>query len=273
MKPPLSSFDDFRETGHYDIVLRTGTGQRESQQDAAYVAATDDEVFAVLCDGMGGTVGGALASFTAVKEFASYFQRHHSESDWMRSAVEVVDDVIFSLCDEQGKRLGAGTTLVAVHLSDDHLNWISVGDSRLYIIRREEMMQITQDHNYWLRLNEQRKKGAISDLAYQREASKGDALISYIGMGGLVLIDVSQKSVRLADGDTLVLCSDGVYRSIPGQVLRSVITSSCSATEAADRIAKQLDIYASCHHDQDNFTYILIRKEYGGCSDGKCNQV
>lgn len=253
-------FHDSRKTNAYDIALRSGIGQRESQQDTAYVAATDEEIFSVLCDGMGGAAGGELASFTAVKEFISYFQQHHTEPTWMRFAVETIDDIIFSLRNEHGQRLGAGTTLVSAYLSDNCLNWVSVGDSRLYIFRGNSMLQITQDHTYWFHLNAQREKNLLSPSAYQQEAKQGDALISYLGMGGLVLIDVNEKPVPLYSGDTLLLCSDGVYRSLSNEAIHRAITGSFSADEAADQIAQALRAYASCHHDQDNFTYILIRK-------------
>jgi len=69
------SFVDLRKSNRYDIAFRMGIGRRDSQQDAGFVAACDNETLAVVCDGMGGLTGGERASKAAIEKFLSEYER------------------------------------------------------------------------------------------------------------------------------------------------------------------------------------------------------
>lgn len=256
-------FDDLRRSKHFDIAYCSEVGRRDSQQDAGYLAANDEEVFAVVCDGMGGISFGEMASKTAVEAMVDAYAQSAARNElsvddsWMCSAVECVDDIVYSLKDKDGARLRAGTTLVSVWIKDDHISWVSVGDSRIYIFRGNELVQVTSDHNYFLQLNQQYECGQISREAYREEARNGEALISYIGMGGLTLIDLNEKKFPLIKDDIILLCTDGVYRSITNEQLKAVFQHYSimqQVSEQLERIIKSRDL-----SDQDNYTYVLIR--------------
>ncbi len=151
-------FDDLRQSEIYDISIYSDIGSRKAQQDALYVASNDNVVFAVLCDGMGGFEKGEIASQTAVEAFTEYYQCYMQSDEmkddgWMLSAVKAIDDIIFSMKSDNGKEINIGTTIVAIIIQNQKLSWVSVGDSRLYVLRGEEMVQITADHNYYFELN------------------------------------------------------------------------------------------------------------------------
>ena len=141
------TFDNFQKKDNYDIAIFSGQGLRSSQQDRAYIAADDDNVFAIVCDGMGGFNGGQQASGTAVEAFLEFYQYYGTntdvKSDWMRKAANRLDDIVYNLKDNEGNRLGAGTTLVSIEIKGNNLSWISIGDSRAYIKRGNELVQIT----------------------------------------------------------------------------------------------------------------------------------
>lgn len=253
-------FDDNRIEKHYDIAWRSGIGKREYQQDSAYYAVDDQIVFAVICDGMGGMSGGELASTVAVQAYTEYCLNRDCEyfdGSLMQEAVESVDDIVYSLSDDEGKRLGAGSTLVSVVIQENWMYWLSVGDSRVYIFRGQEMVQITNDHNYFMRLDDQLEKGEITPEKYERESRKGEALISFIGMGGLMLIDVNEDAFLLMPGDTILLCTDGMYRTVPEADVHNIVSSSKNMEEAANCIERQ--IQSRGYKWQDNYTYILIQ--------------
>ena len=258
-------FDDLRSNPTYDISFKSAIGKRESQQDAAYIAASDDDVLAVVCDGMGGISGGQLASRTAVEAFIECYQTYAQQDAagfaWLKNAAEVIDDIVYSLCGPDGQRLGAGTTLVSIILHDGQINWLSVGDSRLYILRGNEMVQVTNDHNYFLTLNRQRQNGQISSEVYQEEACNGEALISFIGMGGLLMIDINEVPFALVPGDVILLCTDGLYRTVSDQEIKTIVTESESMQEAANHLEKIIEHRS--HPYQDNYTFVLIKKESG----------
>lgn len=257
-------FDDLRTVCSYDIACLSGIGRRESQQDHAYAAANDMAVFAVVCDGMGGIEGGDLASATAVEAFTEYYQYYTAQNTeemdfcWMQQAAESVDDIVYSLKSKNGNRMGAGTTLASVAISGNRLYWLSVGDSRIYIFRRNEMVQVTNDHNYFYRLNQQLADGLISRSKYHEEAGNGEALISFIGMGGILLMDLNEAGFSLQAGDTVLLCTDGLYRSVPDDEMLKIVVSSSTAEEAICCLKKT--IADKAYPWQDNYTCILIKK-------------
>ena len=252
-------FEDLRKTDRFDIVCGSDIGERESQQDAGYIAACDTEVLAVLCDGMGGLSGGSLASRLAIETFLDCYEMSGGASSqkWMPTAVSMADSAVFSMQGQSGERLGAGTTLVAANIKDGCLSWISVGDSRLYLARDGELIQVTNDHNYYFELNQQLQAGVIDRNEYWAKAVDGEALISYIGMGGLTLKDICDEPFPLAAGDTIMLCTDGVYRTIPYERLQEIITEQVDMKRCADCI--EADIRAAASFEQDNYSFALIR--------------
>lgn len=253
------SFVDLRKSNRYDLAFRMGIGRRDTQQDTGYAAACDNEVLAVVCDGMGGLTGGERASEAAVEKFLSEYERENrvGSSEWMEEAVELADDFVYSLKAPDGTPLGAGTTLVAVHIIERNMSWVSVGDSRLYIIRAGQMVQITTDHNYFFQLKEMLQNGEIDREKYQVEARDGEALISYAGMGGLQWKDISRVPILLQPKDTLLICSDGLYRSVPDQDILAAICVAEDMENAAGRLEQA--IQDAAQPEQDNYTYILIQ--------------
>ena len=258
-------FDDMRHKRNYDIAVMSAIGKRESQQDAAYVAATDDDVFAVVCDGMGGVSGGQIASSTAVEAFVEYYQlsgqQGLSNSEWLQKAAETGDDIVYCIKNSDGKRIGAGTTLLSVVVHENELNWVSVGDSRIYIIRGHEIVQVTNDHNYFMRLDQQKAAGLITQEKYREESRQGEALISFIGMGGLSMMDVNEEALKMQPGDVILLCTDGLYRALTAEEISIIVNESSNMQEAAAYLRK-LIVHRDCAY-QDNYTYVLIKNGRG----------
>ena len=250
-------FDDWRTGKKYEVSVFSGIGKRESQQDCAYVAANDSSVFAVLCDGMGGMNGGQIASHTAVEAFLEHYQYKSSEPEWMKQAVLNTDDYIYRIRDEEGKLLRAGTTLVAVTLNKSELKWVSVGDSRLYVYRQGELIQATTDHSYFAQIRSQHEDGELTDEEYLNLRREGDGLLSFIGMGGIRMMDFNDKPVQLMAGDTLLICSDGLWKTLQADQLREIL----SGCESVDTVTQEMNrrIGLLDRKDQDNYTYILIK--------------
>lgn len=251
------------ENRELDIACHSGIGMRESQQDSAYLNISEGAAFAIICDGMGGFEGGELASRTAVEAFATRFQTAQAEKQDILEAwitdLETIDDMVFSLKQKDGKRLGAGTTLALAYVRESKLYWLSVGDSRIYLSRGEEIVQVTRDHIYYIRLNQQLKNGELTQEEYERESRKGDALISFVGMGGLLMIDINEEGFPLCAEDTILVCSDGVYKTLGERKIAEVIDVSSSAEETSQLLESL--IKRKNRPDQDNYTYIIIKKK------------
>lgn len=235
-------------------------GTRKYQQDSYGYADTDKGCLAIVCDGMGGLAGGERASALGVRTMLEDFIRtpFSDAPAFLKQEAEKIDEMVFLLRDENGRQLGAGTTMVAVYIKDDKLNFISVGDSKIYILRSHIMSCLVREHNYRLILDEQLRRGGISREDYARESVQAEALISYLGIGDLSLIDSNQEPLTLYPGDVILLCSDGVYKTLSEDMIHAVLEDNYfDSDRAAEELTSSAMRYAG--RSQDNTTAVLVR--------------
>lgn len=245
------------------IAVSSIIGTRAYQQDAVRVPeeAYDDKHFiCVLSDGMGGLQGGEIASKITVDTFFQDFYECPMIDDYpsfLRSEIDKSDILVSDLKNEDGSPMEAGATLLAVIIDQSNLYWASVGDSRIYILRGDSIVQINEEHNYAYMLRRQVEAGTISFEEAEQDASK-DALISYIGMGGVSLIDINEIPFPLEDNDVLLLCSDGLFRVLNNEAIQLIIQ------EFFYNIPLAAQMLTTCAMDnstgsQDNTTVVVIK--------------
>jgi protein phosphatase len=243
----------------YTVAMSSILGTRDEQQDSAFYHSEDGCVFAVVCDGMGGLAEGQTASFVALEKLKElFFSKNKSESypNFFLRAVDILDESILRLKSKDGGRLSAGTTVVSVVIDDDKLFWLSAGDSRLYLLRGREIVRVTRDHNYFLTLNQLKEENHIDQERYATECLKGDALISFIGMGGIQVMDINEKPFHLLQGDTILLTSDGLYKALPDEEILRILSGGNVEKALDDLIARSV---ACSTTFQDNTTCVVIR--------------
>lgn len=247
----------------FEIGVSSILGTRSYQQDFAYFYTGSQEVLAVVCDGMGGLQGGERASQTAVQLLARDFQKEKPIKNipaFLHREAGRMDQAVASLKNDQGKPLEGGTTLVAVYCFQNQMYWVSVGDSRIYFIRGGKISSENREHNYRLMLQEQLAAGKITREFYEKEEKtpQAEALISFLGMNGLRVVDVKKTPTILQKGDMIMLCSDGVYKSLnESQVCAMVTDNDLDMYIAADRTTAMALRYG--RRGQDNTTVILMK--------------
>ncbi len=239
-------------------------GAREEQQDAFAFSDVDDLAFvrhggvlAVVADGMGGLADGGLASRAAVKAFLDAYCAKRPETpidDALDEALRQASAAVSAVIAAGGDR-AAGSTLAAAVLHDDGLHWISVGDSRVYLLRGGQIAQVTVDHTYANELDARVRRGDLSPDAAQSDPER-DALVSYLGQSPLEAIDRSHAPMPLRPDDLAIVCSDGLYRAVPEPAIAALAGSARDPQQVCEALVAAA-VAARLPH-QDNCTVLAV---------------
>jgi protein phosphatase len=203
-------------------------GSRGSQQDSFGFGDPNDKDFvahggfvAVVCDGMGGLEHGDLASRAAVRAFLDAYARKLPEEpipDALERAAREANARVVELAHEKGAADQVGTTLVAVALvdrgaNDKALYFISVGDSGIFHVSAGSMQMVNHPHTFAAFLDEAVGRGSLSREQALLHPER-ESLTSFIGMEVLEEIDRNQQPWPLHSGDTVMLASDGLFKTL-----------------------------------------------------------
>lgn len=257
--------DVFSQSSNIPLVgSSSDIGRREYQQDALSVSSIDvtgtfdKKWLAVLCDGMGGMNGGERASFLCVQRMLASFNQNISDFPaYYRTKIIEIDEAVSELTDTDGTHLGAGSTFISIAIDGDNLYWSSVGDSHIYIIRGNEIVRVNAEHNYLAELLERVKRGEMTiEEAYSDK--NREALTSYMGIGRVTLMDIIEKPFKLMKGDFVILCSDGLYRSVSDAEIFNIMQQNAFNMPAAAKALTSAAL-AKNHRYQDNVSVITVR--------------
>jgi len=216
----------------------------------------------VVADGMGGHASGEVASQIAIDVLRNYFQQAaegnafligHCDNEscagrtnQLSSAIQVANTAIYEAAQENPLLHGMGTTLAAIVIQGKKLSIAHVGDSRVYLIRAGSIEQLTDDHTL---VYEQVKR----DLISKEEAEQSNirhVLTRALGIAPVVDVDLGEMT--LADGDVLILCSDGLSEMISDQDILVTATSLNDPIITCQRLIER----ANQNGGKDNITVI-----------------
>ena len=250
----------------------TTQGARNYQEDSALVWPSGDafvpasidagreiEMVAVLADGMGGHAGGALASRLACEEFIkSVALLEGDPRERLEAGLYAANDAIAERVSSNPLLNGMGATLVGVLCKSDGVEWVSVGDSPLYLYRAGEIAVLNEDHSLAPELDRMVNEGRMSFEAARRDPRR-HMLRSAVTGEDLDLVDYSGKPLAVEDGDYVILASDGVHTLEPGEIERIV---AAYANDGAEAVAKAIIRAVEAVRDphQDNTTVVAIRR-------------
>jgi protein phosphatase len=238
-------------------------GSREEQQDAC--ACFDPAAkniphagyLAVVADGMGGMTLGKEASEVAVRVFLdAYAEKNEGESvpDSLRRAAFMANESVLKLADGCNVRGMAGTTLIAAVIRGHELYWISVGDSRIYRLDGQSITRLNEEHNLKSKLERLAARGLIDEKEAIAHPQR-DALVSYIGIEELTELDIPQTPAKLSPDCCILLCSDGLYRTLSDDEILSAALASKPQTMAQNLADAAMD---KGKRHQDNITAITL---------------
>lgn len=240
----------------YDIARNQLLGQRFSQQDnVACVRLSSRSHLCVLADGMGGRAGGDVASALAVSSFCNSFEGSEFSTGIaarLRSAVESSNHAIRNQVIAVPELTGMGTTITAIAINGTKFNWISVGDSPLWLIRHGRLRLVNSDRVQSARAT---RKGRTNS----RPRRAGQKSLAFEAMTGerVLAIKGSTTGETLIRGDVLLVASDGIDTCGDDELLDTVCSCQSSAEEIVEGILAAVDAQNDPY--QDNATVIAIR--------------
>lgn len=245
---------------HLDVAWSQIQGRRSSQQDTAAVSRWENGFhLLLLADGMGGHAGGAEASSIVINtvkhEFAESSNSNTAKERLIKCAQQA-NQALFDYVDQHPELEGMGSTLIAVAFDGDSIEWLSIGDSPLWLIRQGKIQRLNQDHSMAAVLDEKARRGEI-EAEEARSSPLRSQLLSAVMGEDIDLVDFSEKPLPLRDGDILILASDGV-ESLELSTITDIVIRDKQNSGAAKKVEHLLEaiIELGCPH-QDNATLIL----------------
>jgi protein phosphatase len=240
---------------------------REGNEDS-YLVDEDLGLF-IVADGMGGHRAGEHASSMSVDVVREVLLERRSELEQQKSsgsepdenapAVNVLRDAmleansrVYAASSADPQLQGMGTTVTSVLVLGDQAFIGHVGDSRAYLLRQDQLYQVTVDHSL---VAEQVRLGLMTE-AQSRVSQYRNIITRSVGVDAVVEVDLYY--VGLEPGDLMLLCSDGLNGMVTDEQIADVLRGYF-----ADQCPKALVDLACSHGGDDNITALCIYVENG----------
>jgi protein phosphatase len=256
----------------YEHAVAATRGARDYQEDtAAFVSDGGEPIafssegpgydrsgLAVLADGMGGHAGGALASKTVCDYFLKSAVVAKGEvSERLIAGLGAANAAIANKIAENPLLAGMGSTLIGAAFGPGGIEWVSVGDSPLFLFRRGEVALLNEDHSLAPELDRMVAEGKLS-AEEARHDPRRHMLRSAVTGEEIDLLDVSRQPLKLEAGDYVLLASDGIATLETSEIARVI---QGYAKDGAPAVARAIirSIEAIREPYQDNATVLVVR--------------
>lgn len=219
----------------------------------------------VVCDGMGGQAAGEVASKIGVDTVLEYFRKAGEAAKYpiegeplegvseranaLASAIRLANKTIFDAASKNAGHAGMGSTVVAALVKGNFLSIAHVGDSRIYLIRKDTIQQLTNDHSLVM---EQVRRGLIT-LEEAEKSNMQNIIIRALGSEETVEADVDDMVGQ--PGDILLLASDGLTKYVKDKRLLEIVKNAPTLQVACERLIQA----AKDAGGDDNITCTLVR--------------
>lgn len=250
---------------HLEHALRvarlTDVGLLRTRNEDA-IASDASIGFALLADGMGGynagDVASQMAALSITAECTAQFNQAQQANQvvtaqqasiWMENAVAKANSAILEVSNTQAQCAGMGTTLVVTLFIDNQVVIGHIGDSRAYVLRDEQLTQITNDHSL---LQEQIDAGLLT-TEQAKHATYKNFVTKALGVDPVAELELNTHAVQV--GDLYLLCSDGLTDMVEDHEIESTLIEHQQDLEA---LAHVLIRKANQRGGKDNISVILI---------------
>ena len=237
-------------------------GGREYNDDSIYpspdLAALSDRLF-MVCDGIGGSATGHVASGIICRVFADFFRQQLApgalpDADFIRAAQTAALEAMNAYVDQHPQSAGMGSTLTLAYLHSGGAVIAWCGDSRVYHVRNGKVLFQTRDHSL---VQELVRRGEISPEVADTHPQRNVILRSLTAGAQASTIDV-HRITDLQAGDFLLMCTDGLLENVDEDTMNTLLqpNSGLHLGEALNNIA----------YGRTNDNYSMYLLEWGGKS-------
>lgn len=240
------------------VSAKTDIGmKRSTNQDSFSYGQLDSGAvtWAVVCDGMGGMAAGNIASSTAVEVISGSFENNLSPKssasvvrNLLKSSIESANARVHNMAFEKEEYRGMGTTVVAVVVIKGVAYIAHAGDSRMYFYSNNQLTQITTDHSVVQTLIE---KGQLTEQEAKNHPNK-NVITRALGVNSY--IDIDFEEIEVSQGDSLLLCTDGLTNCIDDELIK-LATSDNDFPTLAERLVE----LANQNGGYDNITAVAVK--------------
>ncbi len=242
----------------FSIYQESKKGGRKSNQDRMGYCFTRDALLMIVADGMGGHVQGDMAAQIAVQTVGSLFQQQatpllKSPQRFLESSIVDAHQQILHYRTANKLSESPRTTIVACIVQNGAAYWAHVGDSRLYWVRSGEVIAQTRDHS---KIQSMILQGLASPAEIDTHPDR-NKLFNCLGSPELPTVELSRK-MTLQPGDTLFLCTDGLWSVVSDEAIASAFADSTVMRAVPDMIYLALMEAGS---DADNVTGMAMSWE------------
>jgi protein phosphatase len=252
----------------YVAAAKTDVGQKRQGNEDRFCLDPTLGLY-VVADGMGGHAAGEVASRLAVETIHESMGKYLSgadaaivgpaaagsaEANFLLSSIRLANRIIFESAKDRREYAGMGTTVVAVLAKDDRFVLAHVGDSRIYRIRRDHIVQISRDHSF---VQEQVDNGMMS-AAEAHQSQYRHMITRALGLKESVEADLTEQPARAED--VLLLCSDGLSDLLDDEDMLAAVQEH---PDDLDQVCQALVDRANSKGGDDNITVLVVQAQAG----------
>ena len=238
--------------------------KRDVNQDSWTAMTIGEMLIAIVCDGMGGTSGGSIASSIALDMYIAEMLKVVTAAQspdqinipsLISNSVVTANTFLYGIASRDNALRGMGTTLVTAVIYNGVLYAGNVGDSRLYRINRHGITQVTKDHSYVQYLID---IGELEEKDARTSANK-NLIMRAIGNEEKVQVDLHTLPILQGEIEYFLLCSDGLSNLIEDKDIYEIIHGYATKRASLEVKVNNLIERANILGGNDNITALLIK--------------
>jgi protein phosphatase len=231
-------------------------GKRQNNEDYIFpsseLASPNQRLF-IVCDGVGGSEKGEIASELACDSFETYFntflEEENPSEEFINKAIRYTEARFDEYIKHNPETQGMATTFTLLYIGNDGITAAYAGDSRIYQFRDGKIIFKTEDHrlvNSWVKL------GKITEEEADAHPQKNVITRAIVGSEHITSADV-QLITDIESGDLFFLCTDGVTESFTDKELTEILNKRNNCEEIKDAIVERC-----INQSNDNFSFYII---------------